>query len=107
MYTRPSILFDVSSECFIPRPAVTSSVIRLDRLPPCPERERLIPPALRLVKAAFASRRKTLLNTLSAGTGLPKETVAAHLKGSGIDPGARGETLSAEHYLTLAKCFNL
>jgi 16S rRNA (adenine1518-N6/adenine1519-N6)-dimethyltransferase len=105
MYTRPSILFDVGSECFIPRPAVTSSVIRLDRLPPDPERETLIPAALRLVKAAFAARRKTLLNTLAAGTGLSKEIVKAHLESAGIDPMARGETLSMEQYLVLAKCF--
>jgi 16S rRNA (adenine1518-N6/adenine1519-N6)-dimethyltransferase len=105
MHTRPSILFDVGSECFIPRPAVTSSVIRLDRLPPDPERERLIPQALRLVKAAFSSRRKTLLNTLSAGTGLPKEVVGSHLNAAGISPQARGETLSMEQYLTLARLF--
>jgi 16S rRNA (adenine1518-N6/adenine1519-N6)-dimethyltransferase len=105
MFARPSILFDVGSDCFVPRPAVTSSVLRLDKLPPCPERERLRPAALRLVKAAFANRRKTLLNTLSAGTGLSKEIVLKHLGAAGIDPRARGETLSAERYLTLAKCF--
>ena len=103
MHCLPSILFDVGSECFVPRPAVTSSVIRLDRLPPDPERERLMPAALRLVKAAFASRRKTLLNTLSAGTGLSKETVTKHLKAVDIDPSARGETLSMERYIALAK----
>jgi len=107
MHAKPSILFDVGGECFIPRPAVTSSVIRLDRLPPDPKRERLIPTALRLVKAAFSSRRKTLLNTLSAGIGLPKETITKHLTSVNIDPSARGETLCMEQYLALASCFDI
>jgi 16S rRNA (adenine1518-N6/adenine1519-N6)-dimethyltransferase len=107
MHTKPSILFDVGGECFIPRPAVTSSVIRLDRLPPDPERERLIPTALRLVKAAFSSRRKTLLNTLSSCMGLSKEAVANHLNAVHINPSARGETLCAEQYLAIASCLDI
>ncbi|MDR0294430.1 MAG: 16S rRNA (adenine(1518)-N(6)/adenine(1519)-N(6))-dimethyltransferase RsmA [Oscillospiraceae bacterium] len=100
-----SILFDVGPDCFMPRPAVTSSVIRLDRLPPDPARECLVPRALRIVKAAFAARRKTLLNALSAGLSLPKEAAAERLTAAGCDPSARGETLSPAQYLTLARTF--
>ncbi|MCL1807993.1 MAG: 16S rRNA (adenine(1518)-N(6)/adenine(1519)-N(6))-dimethyltransferase RsmA [Oscillospiraceae bacterium] len=100
-----SILFDVSPGCFMPRPAVTSSVIRLDRLPPGAEREALIPKALRLVKAGFAQRRKTLLNALSAGLSLSKETTAAILTEADTDPSKRAETLSPEQFLTLARFF--
>lgn len=103
LHARVSVLFDVGSECFMPRPAVTSSVIRLDRLPPDPERERLRPLALRIVKAAFAQRRKTLSNALSAGLALPRETVNKFLQTAGIDPMTRGETLSPETYIELAK----
>ncbi|MCL2004385.1 MAG: 16S rRNA (adenine(1518)-N(6)/adenine(1519)-N(6))-dimethyltransferase RsmA [Oscillospiraceae bacterium] len=95
---RCSVLFDVGPDCFMPRPAVTSSVIRLDRIP----RDARVPDALRIVKAAFAQRRKTLGNALSAGLALPRETVAERLEKAGIDPSARGETLSPEQFLMLA-----
>jgi 16S rRNA (adenine1518-N6/adenine1519-N6)-dimethyltransferase len=101
LHARCSVLFGVGPECFMPRPAVTSSVIRLDRIVPDP----LAPRALRIVKAAFAQRRKTLLNALSAGLPLPRETVSKGLIASGIDPGARGETLSPEQFLVLAGTF--
>jgi 16S rRNA (adenine1518-N6/adenine1519-N6)-dimethyltransferase len=96
-----SVLFDVSSSCFMPRPAVTSSVIRLDRIQPHP----LTPQALRISKAAFAQRRKTLLNALSAGLQLPRDTVAECLEAVGINVSARGETLSPQQYIALAESF--
>jgi 16S rRNA (adenine1518-N6/adenine1519-N6)-dimethyltransferase len=101
LYAHCSVLFDVGPECFLPRPAVTSSVVRLDRVKPDP----FAPQALRLVKASFAQRRKTLANALSAGLAVPRETAAAHLRKAGIDPAARGETLSPEDFLALARVF--
>jgi 16S rRNA (adenine1518-N6/adenine1519-N6)-dimethyltransferase len=99
LYTACTVLFDVPPDCFYPRPAVTSSVIRLDRIEPDP----LAPQALRISKAAFAQRRKTLLNALSAGLTLPRDAAAKHLTAAGIDPSVRGETLSPEQYLLLAR----
>lgn len=100
-YARPEMLFDVPPESFMPRPQVTSTVIRLDiRKEPavagCDE-ELLF----RLIRAAFNQRRKTLLNALSAGP-LPRPAAAEALRLAGIDPRARGETLTLLDFARLA-----
>ncbi|MDR1692577.1 MAG: 16S rRNA (adenine(1518)-N(6)/adenine(1519)-N(6))-dimethyltransferase RsmA [Oscillospiraceae bacterium] len=105
MSAQCSVLFDVPPESFIPRPAVTSSVVRLDSLTFDVGMQTLVPTALRLSRAAFAQRRKTLGNALSAGLALPRESVTERLKAAGFDPGARGETISPEGYLSLARFF--
>ncbi len=95
-------LFDVPPECFMPRPKVTSSVVRL-RLraeKPCPVRDEAL--MFRCVKAAFAQRRKTLKNALGAGLGEYKPLLDEALERAGLDPGARGETLSCADYARLA-----
>lgn len=96
-------LFDVPPDCFMPRPAVTSSVLQL--VP------RAAPPAavadeaflFRVVRAAFAQRRKTLANALAGG--LPdctKEQAEEALRLLGLDPRVRGETLGAARFAALA-----
>ena len=94
-------LFDVPPECFMPRPKVTSSVVRLTPRPepPCAVKDEAL--MFRLVKAAFAQRRKTLRNAL--GSGLPdcRAALSAALERAGIDPGARGETLSCADFARL------
>ena len=58
----------------------------------------------RTVKAAFAQRRKTLLNALCSGFGeLSKQTLSELLLSCGISPAARGETLDIE---TIARLSN-
>ncbi len=68
-YSEPKILFGVPRSCFYPQPKVDSAVIRLDvrKTPPVSVRnERLF---FALVRAAFGQRRKTAVNSISAGTG--------------------------------------
>ncbi|MCL2747334.1 MAG: 16S rRNA (adenine(1518)-N(6)/adenine(1519)-N(6))-dimethyltransferase RsmA [Oscillospiraceae bacterium] len=84
------ILFDVPPESFVPAPKVTSSVVRLTR--------RKLPlrhPDLfsRIVRAAFAQRRKTLPNALSTALPIPKTRIQDALAACGLPPMARGETL--------------
>ena len=101
-HTEPERLFDVPPGCFVPQPKVTSSVIRL--------RRRGAPPAdvpdegffFRVVRAAFAQRRKTLVNALSAGLALPKAAVEATVCGVGLDPRVRGEELGISAFAALA-----
>ena len=95
-------LFDVPPECFMPRPKVTSSVVRLRPRAekPCPVRDEAL--MFRCVKAAFAQRRKTLKNALGAGLGEYKPLLDEALERAGLDPGARGETLSCADYARLA-----
>lgn len=89
-------LFGVPAGAFQPAPKVESAVARL-----VPRRDRR--PAVhdealfaRVVAAAFAQRRKTLRNALSAIADV------AALRGAGIDPGVRGETLAVEDFARLA-----
>jgi 16S rRNA (adenine1518-N6/adenine1519-N6)-dimethyltransferase len=97
------ILFDVPPDAFMPAPKVTSSVIQLT--PHAPPRE--IEDGeffFRVVKAAFAQRRKTLVNALqSGGFMLSKDAITEAVTGCGIDAMARGETLGIPEFAALAK----
>jgi 16S rRNA (adenine1518-N6/adenine1519-N6)-dimethyltransferase len=97
-------LFSLGPGNFYPPPRVTSVVMRLTPRQPDPQ-------ALdegffaRVVKAAFAARRKTLRNTLAArgpALGLAAEEVLAALAALDIDPGRRGETLSVAQFVLLS-----
>ena len=101
-YAEPSRLFGVSSGSFMPRPNVDSEVIRLDIRPAPPV---AVPDEKRLfacIRAAFGQRRKTILNALSSGMGIPKETAASVLASAGISPAGRGEQLTLEDFARLS-----
>lgn len=105
-FAQPELLFDVQPGCFIPQPKVTSSVIRLTRRSEPPAEVKSEAMFMRVVKAAFAQRRKTLLNALSAGFGeMSKETVEKCLTDSGFDPKVRGEVLSIGEFAKIADAF--
>jgi len=90
-------LFDVPPTAFRPQPRVTSTVLRLD-IRPFPGFTAGRPSFFRVVRAAFAQRRKTLLNTLSAGLNMPKEKVGEMLEAVGIDSKMRAEELGILDY---------
>jgi 16S rRNA (adenine1518-N6/adenine1519-N6)-dimethyltransferase len=96
-------VFDVPAGAFYPPPKIDSCVVRIDVLPapnlPNFDRSELT----RLVKSAFASRRKTLSNTLSAARIAGKPEVRLALAAAGIDGGRRAESLSPSEFLALAK----
>ena len=60
----------------------------------------------RLVKAGFAQRRKTLLNSLSAGLQLSREEVSVMCGRAGIDPSRRAQTLSLEEWHSIYQTYN-
>lgn len=95
-YCRVEHLFDVPPECFQPRPKVMSAIVRLEpyQTPPCPAQNTAM--LDKVVKAAFAQRRKTLRNTLK---GIADDGV---LEACAIDPGARAETLDIENFVAIA-----
>lgn len=102
-YAEPAVCFDVPPGCFYPAPKVTSSVIRLTAAePPAGLLDKDL--LFSLTRAAFAQRRKTLLNALSPllSGRFDKAALTALLEDTGISPSARGETLSLEQYATLA-----
>jgi len=96
-------LFRVSPGAFHPRPAVDSAVLEL-RPRPYPgtgPEERSV--AERLARAGMGTRRKTVANALAHGLGMSGEESRALLDSAGIRPGRRGETLSIEEWLALAR----
>ena len=98
-------LFDVSATCFYPRPKVESSVIHgTFRDQPLVE---LTDEAFfrRIVKAAFAQRRKMLFNNLKHAQILENMSgaeIQSALDESGIDGKRRGETLSLKEFALLS-----
>ena len=104
-HTAPQLLFEVGRECFQPQPKVTSAVLRaeLRREPPVAvEDEKFF---FRVVYAAFALRRKTLVNSLMTGFGsqLSKEQLAEAVVSAGLEPTVRGEKLGLEEFARLAR----
>ena len=95
-YAEPEILFQVSRGSFMPAPNVDSTVIRLNVRPQPPVELRSEEAFFRLVKAAFGQRRKTALNAVSAGLGLPKAQVAEAMGRAGIAPNVRAEQMTLE-----------
>lgn len=103
-YTQPEIMFTVPAKSFIPAPAVESAVIRCivrDKPPVDINDEKKF---FRVVKAAFAQRRKTLTNNLK-GAGLPADRVQAILETANIDGTRRGETLSLDEFAAIANAW--
>ncbi|MBQ3904678.1 MAG: 16S rRNA (adenine(1518)-N(6)/adenine(1519)-N(6))-dimethyltransferase, partial [Eubacterium sp.] len=56
-----------------------------------------------LIKAAFAQRRKTVVNSVSATLGIPKEKVAEALASLSLDVNIRAEKLTMENFVELSK----
>ncbi len=93
-YGEARVLCEVGPEAFDPPPHVTSCFMRVDRhgAPVVePHDPRLF---RRLIRAAFAMRRKTLANNLKASFGLNADRAQAVLERAGVDPRARGESLT-------------
>jgi len=103
-YAEPYIAANVPPNCFIPRPAVGSAVIRLDRYTEPPvnvDDERLM---FRLIRASFNQRRKTLVNGLSNSAELDfsKPELLTAFTQMGLDPAVRGETLTLQQFAELS-----
>lgn len=97
----PRLEFTVPAGAFTPRPKVDSAVLTLvmRENPEHPVADEGL--FLRVIKAAFSQRRKTLRNSLSQ-LGYPRELMDAVRDGTGIDLGRRAETLSVVEFGVLA-----
>ena len=103
-YTKPDIVLDVPPKSFLPAPAVTSSVIRCvlrDKPPVDVVDEKLF---FRVVKAGFAQRRKTFVNTMKT-TGLSKDRIEELLAKANIDGQRRGETFTLQEFADVANAW--
>ncbi len=89
-------LFMVPPGAFRPPPKVDSAVVRLVPLPPAQIGVADRAMFDRVVRAAFAQRRKTLRNALL------QLASSAQLEAAGIDPGARAEDIEVAAFIGLA-----
>ncbi|MBQ3472415.1 MAG: 16S rRNA (adenine(1518)-N(6)/adenine(1519)-N(6))-dimethyltransferase, partial [Clostridia bacterium] len=101
-YADAQMLFEIGRESFMPSPKVDSEVIRLTLHKE--QRYDISDKAgfFRLVKAAFAQRRKTLVNTVSSSLAIPKSDITSALKSLGISESIRAENLTMGEFAALA-----
>jgi 16S rRNA (adenine1518-N6/adenine1519-N6)-dimethyltransferase len=104
---------EVPPGAFLPPPKVHSMVVRLKR-EDAPAWQSVAPdiaPAVlesamvRVARAAFGTRRKTLRNALANGLREPKEVIEQALAVAGVDPSARAETLHLVDFAKLGAAF--
>lgn len=98
----PEMVARVPAGAFVPAPKVASAILKIT-----PHQKPLAKPdeqakLFRLARAAFHQRRKTLLNSLSAGLSLPKQSIQQALEQAGVSAVARAEDLSLAEWLALA-----
>jgi 16S rRNA (adenine1518-N6/adenine1519-N6)-dimethyltransferase len=106
-YWQVSLGEKVPAELFTPPPKVDSQILILKRRA-APLFEDVEPKAFfRLVKAGFAQKRKTLLNSLSSGLHIDRAATQALCATAGIDPKRRPQTLSLEEWHNLYQVHEL
>lgn len=101
-YAMPEVVAHVPANCFMPRPNVDSTVIRLTRYQEPPVKAADEKYLFALIRASFNQRRKTLANGLLGGMGLPREQVVAALEEMGLPASVRGEALTLEQFARLS-----
>jgi len=100
-------VFDIPARLFHPPPKVDSAVVRLTRLPRPRAEIRSDDRFRRVVKAAFALRRKTLLNSMRSDAQLATpEQLTTAFQHAGVDPGRRGETLSIDELAAIERALS-
>ena len=100
-YCTAERVLDIPPTAFIPRPQVTSTVLRLRRRsePAVSVKDSKL--LFSLIKMGFTQRRKVFTNAVKFG-GIPNEISRKIFEVTGIDGSRRGETFSLEEYAALA-----
>ncbi len=114
-YAKPEVIMNVPPACFMPRPGVGSSVIRLTRFAKPPvnvDDEKIF---FSIIRAAFNQRRKTLANALANSSAIidndgkskriTREEVCAILDKMGLSQTIRGEALTLEEFAKFSNLF--
>lgn len=110
-YVKPEIMMYVPPACFMPRPGVGSSVIRLTRLKEPAVKVANEKKLFSIIRAAFNQRRKTLANALT-NAALPiddkggpanvtRQEISDALAKLNLNPSIRGEALTLEQFAGL------
>ena len=103
-YAKPEIITRVPASCFMPRPNVDSTVIRLERYEEPPVSVKDEKYLFAVIRASFNQRRKTLANGLTnAGNlGVNRQLVEEALTQMGLSATARGEALTLSQFAELS-----
>lgn len=102
-YGQPSMAFMVPRGAFYPVPGVDSAVLTVrphSASPLTPDDTALF---FTIARAAFAQKRKQILNSLTAGLGISKERLRDALEECDVDPRRRPQTLSMAEWRLLRK----
>ncbi|MDD5688053.1 MAG: 16S rRNA (adenine(1518)-N(6)/adenine(1519)-N(6))-dimethyltransferase RsmA [Elusimicrobia bacterium] len=100
-------IFDVSNTCFFPKPKVTSTVVKLKRLSKPLIKKTNEKRFFKIVKSAFAHRRKTILNSLSMELDINKTIIQKKLLEANISPFCRAETVSIASFIKLTNVLSI
>ena len=103
-YAKPEIITRVPASCFMPRPNVDSTVIRLERYEEPPVSVKDEKYLFAVIRASFNQRRKTLANGLTnAGNlGVNRQLVEEALTQMGLSATVRGEALTLSQFAELS-----
>lgn len=107
-HAKAAPILEVSKEAFYPRPKVDSMVIELNFEEPYPCGDVNPEDFKRVVRGAFAHRRKTLINSLKGSfPAWSKEMLLKVMEECEIDPKRRAETLTVDQFLGLASALRI
>ena len=95
----------VKRNMFTPAPNVDSAIVRIDKVE---NNYNIINLDLtkKVIKAAFAMRRKTLVNNLKNAFNLPVDKITLVMNNAGLNEKVRGEELLTEQFVALANELN-
>lgn len=103
LYGSASEVRFVPRTMFYPQPNVDSCIIKIVRHGIYENIDKNI--TRKIIKCAFAMRRKTLINNLTSGMKISKGKAEELLSALGVDSKIRGEALSVEQFARLAKLY--
>ena len=103
-YSQPKVISYVSRKCFYPQPKVDSAILKII---PNNENKKRTSALLfsKIVNAAFTQPRKQIINNLSNGLKLNRQTTMLWLRKNNIQPTQRPETLFVDEWLKLTATF--
>ncbi len=101
---RAEITRIVPRTLFYPQPKVDSCIVRIVPDDTYAAADKLL--VRRIIRCAFAMRRKTLVNNLMSGLSLSREAALKIIESIGVDTRVRGETLSVEQFVRLAEAYS-
>lgn len=102
-YAEAEMLFEVKKTSFCPAPKVDSAVIRLKTRKKPAVKIANEQHFFKIVKAAFSQRRKTAINCLSNGLGIPKDEISKALNTIGKNEKSRTENFTMEEFARLSE----